>query len=241
MQRFHSLLIAVAIFSLSACLEFHEIIQLKADGSAQMTLQIKVPQLPKKPGESTDKDPSKEATDLVEGLTGGMHLEKNEKTEINGITVFRAVVSLDSLNDVRTLYQKVHLKESDPKKQEEKKGKDEFEQLFSKSNHFVVSSKGDTLNITRSFTPPKAAKPKPEPKEADKDKFSKEFEDAILNTFYFTFEFVPPAEAMSNNATLVVADTYRWETCLGYLLKNPFKMEIQIPNTPELKARYGKK
>lgn len=241
MTKIYRAFAILIVFALTACLEFHEIVQLKADGSAELSLQIKVPQFPKKAGDE-DKDPSKEAQDLIEGLSGSLRLVKKDKSDANGVTIFRVVVAMDSLNQVKDLYQKVRLKESDPKKQQEKKGKDEFEQLFIKSHHFQVSGKGaDTLTITRSFTPPKIAQPKPEKKDADKEKFGKEFEEVLLNSFYFTFEFIPPADVTSSNASWVVADSYRWETCLGYLLKNPFKMEIQIPMTPELKTRYGKK
>ena len=165
MKKFHHAFAILIVFALSACLEFHEIVQLKADGSAQLTLQVKVPQFPKKAGDE-DKDPSKEAQDLIEGLSGSLRLEKKEKSDANGVTIFRVVVAMDSLNQVKDLYQKVRLKETDPKKQEEKKGKDEFEQLFIQSHHFQVNAKNaDALTITRSFTPPKIAKPKPEKKD----------------------------------------------------------------------------
>ncbi len=246
MKKILFIFLTLLIVPGTGCLEFHEVVELKADGTAQLTLQIKLPDIAKKKKDpSENKDVEAGVQELMGGLSKAFKLEKNITREEFGIATFQLVVSIPSLNEVKELYRQVDLKEKEGKKEEVKKSKDEFEQLFVKGEHFKIKrSKEGTLKITRTFTPPKAGKAKPsKAKKGDKESenLNQEIEDAVLNAFYFTFEFLSPTEVKSSNAQWVVGNTYRWETTLGYLVKNPFTMEIEIAETPELSAGAVKK
>lgn len=238
------LFMAVLFFSLAACLEFNEVVQLKRDGSALLTLVIKMPDIVDKDKKSEDaqsKDLKDSAEDLLGGLSQGYQIVDQGQRQVNGLNLFTLSVSLPSLEGVKELYRHTGFKKKEGGKAEVSKGKDSFERIFLRSEHFKVKkTKEGTLLITRSFAAPKdgdkASSPKNDKgKEKDKEmeKMNQELEDAMLNAFYFTFEFVSPTEVKSSNATRVVGNTYRWETTFGFLSRNQFTMELEIADLPK--------
>ena len=116
--------------------------------------------------------------------------------------------------------------------EKDKKGKESFDQLLSTSMFKVKKTKGGNLKITRKFTPPKIKKPKK--KEKGKEKFNQELEQAFMNMLRFRYEIFVPTEVIETNATQVFGKDLRWETTLGYLLKSPFEINVEIQGTPEL-------
>ena len=242
MKKYLSLLSKAALlFSLTACLEFNEITQLAPDGKAQITLVIKMPEIDKekKSSDAQNKDLEESASDLLGGLSQSFQIVKQEDKREFGISSYSLVVSLPSLAGVKDFYRNTEFKKKDGGKDEVKKGKDSFEQIFLQSEHFKVKkTKEGTLKITRAFQPPKGGLKSSSGSKDDKEKskemekLSKDLEDAMLNAFYFTFEFIPPTEVKSSNAGRIVGNTYRWETTFGYLSRNPFTMEMEIADLP---------
>lgn len=227
------------LFIQGACIEINEVVQMKEDGSTLLNLSIFVPDIPDKKGSSTTTK-GKKPEDIAKGLgqanIPGIKFLGEQEKKINGLNQVSMNFELPSIQDISKLYKAM---DTETKSEDEKKeGNPQvaFDSIFSKSPYVIKKDSSGNLLITREFKPdPKNLKPKPKKakKEGDLD-FSDEMGDIFLNMIYITYEFFSPTEIISSNAQQQFGNNLRWKTSLGYLMKNPMKMEIKIKGSPEL-------
>jgi len=229
-----------------ACLELGELVKLQTDGRVNFTLRFSIPEIPEKKGVPKSKDDNELEDEIQKMLfapgRGGLKLINKEEKEITGIKYFGIEILAQTLGDLTKLYKSMtqqNNKASDKDKKDDA-GEEAFRQLFQNSPYKVKRTKKGTLQISRSFNPPKLKKTKKSPKK-DKDssdEMGKMLEDKILNTFRIRFEFISPTTVLNSNALHSRGRDLRWETTFGYLLREPFEMKIEIQSTPELDAKY---
>ena len=54
---------------------------------------------------------------------------------------------------------------------------------------------------------------------------------------FIRFELFVPTKVITTNAGEVFGQDLRWESNLGYMLKNPLQLSVEIESTPELEAK----
>jgi len=234
---------ACLALSLVACIEFDEVTQLRPDGSADFTLTVLIPELPEKKTDEKAKDVEKEIEEVFQALGAGAKLTgRGEETKFGKQRVWFSA-SLNSLRSLGDIYSGLGKGSGKASKAETKKGRDAFDNLFSQRNDYrIEKGKAGTLKISREFKPGKIKEKKPEKKSSkEAEELSKNMEEMMMNSMTFRFEFLSPTEIVSSNATGRFGNLLRWDASLGYLSRNPFKMEMEIASTPELEAALLKK
>ena len=232
-----SFFLLFVVFCMTSCLEMTERIQLNPDGSSDISLHISLPDIPddkKKSAPAKEKDLDKEVEAVFSSVQkDGLSLKKGREETITGIKYFTLIGSAEKIYDLKNLYFQM---KKGGKNKEEDKSKEAFEEIFSKSRFEVKKTKKGVLQITRSFSPPKIKKLKKSSKKVKNQEaeLGKELEDAFLNVFRIRFEFHSPTKVVHSNAPTVFGRDLRWETTLGYLMKNSFDIKIEIESTPEL-------
>lgn len=228
------------LFIQGACIEINEVIQMKEDGTTLLNLSIFVPDVPDDKASSKTSAKGKKPEDIAKSLAGanisGIKFLGEQEKKINGLNQVSLNFELASLQDISKLYQTIDEAE---KASDEKKGANpqaSFDHIFSKSPYTVKKDSSGNIIITREFKPdPKNLKPKPKVKKKEGDlDFGDEMGDVFLNMIYITYEFFSPTDIISSNAQQQFGRNLRWKTSLGYLMKNPLKMEIKIKSSPEL-------
>ncbi|MDX1386527.1 MAG: hypothetical protein R3257_02980, partial [bacterium] len=204
MKIFLRLFFVLFLFCTVGCLEIGEIIKLNNDGSVDYTMRISIPEMPEKGGKKSKADQKEMEDDIQEffSVTMGKGLNFVDKSdqELFGIKVFTLKLKAEKLTDLNQFYKKLAEKGSAKEKGEkDKKGKEAFDQLYSKALFKVKKNKKGTLTITRSFTPPKIKEKKI--KDKDKEKMGKEFEQLFMNMLRFRFEIIVPTQVVETNGT----------------------------------------
>lgn len=243
MKKLALLFQACMVLMLVGCIEFDEVVQLRPDGHVDFTLTVLVPELPDKKTDDKTKDMDKELEEVFNALGGAKLLGKGEETKFGKQRVWFSA-SLPSLNTLGDIYSGIGKgsKAEDSKKAEMQKGREALDHIFSqRSNYKVEKTKQGSLRISREFKPGKIKEKKPDKKDKESEELSKNMEEMMMNSMTFRFEFFSPTEVLSSNATGKFGQVLRWEASLGYLSKNPFKMEFEIAATPELEAALLKK
>ena len=59
-------------------------------------------------------------------------------------------------------------------------------------------------------------------------------EEGLMDIVSFRFELISPTEVVRSNANQQIGNSLRWQTNIGYLVSEPFKMEAEIKFSPEL-------
>ena len=242
MKKIAAALQACLCFLLVGCIEFGEVTQLRPDGSVDFTLTVLVPEMPDKKTDSKTQDMNRELEEVFAALAGAKLLGRGDETKFGKQRVWFSA-SLPSLKTLGDIYSGLGKGSAKEDKESPKKSREALDQLFSqRSEYRVVKTKQGSLKISREFKPGKIKEKKPEKKESkEAEELSKEMEEMMMNSMTFRFEFFSPTEVLSSNATGKFGQTLRWEASLGYLSKNPFKMEFEIASTPELEAALLKK
>ncbi|HEX5034496.1 MAG TPA: hypothetical protein VFW62_08460, partial [bacterium] len=230
-------------FLLVGCIEFDEVTQLRPDGGVDFTLTVLVPEMPDKKTDEKTQDMNRELEEVFAALDGAKLLGRGEETKYGKQRVWfsASLPSLKSLGDIYSGLGKGSGKES---QESAKKSREALDHIFSQRNEYrVEKTKQGNLRISREFKPGKVKAKKPEKKESkEAEELSKNMEEMMMNSMTFRFEFFSPTPVLSTNATGRFGQALRWEASLGYLSKNPFKMELEIASTPELEAvLLGKK
>jgi len=245
MRYFYYLLLPFFAIFFVGCLEIEEITQLTPNGSAELALRISLPDFPaakKKGGPSKSEAIEENIEDAIQVRPlKGIELLDREEKNVYGLKVFTLKVRADKLARITSLYSAMKGKGKEKKKskgkEKDKKSRDAMDQLFTKTP-FKVKRKENRILITRSFVPlpPEKKKgKKAHEKEQKKDNLSQELEETFMNMVRITFEFRSPTKVLDSNAQYFDGQELRWETTLGYLVKNPLEMRIEIESTPELK------
>ena len=233
---------ACLCFLLVGCIEFDEVTQLRPDGGVDFTLTVLVPEMPDKKGDDKTKDMNRELEEVFSALAGAKLLGRGEELKYGKQRVWFSA-SLPSLKTLGDIYSGLGKNSAKEEKGESKKSREALDHIFSqRSDYRVEKTKQGTLKISREFKPGKFKDKKPEKKESkDAEELSKNMEEMMMNSMTFRFEFFSPTEILSSNATGKYGQALRWEASLGYLSKNPFKMEMEIAATPELEAALLRK
>lgn len=227
------------LFIQGACIEINEIVQLKDNGNTQLNLSIFVPDMPDKKGSKTTtqgKKPEDIAKSLGQANIPGIKFLGEQERKMNGLNQVSINFELPHLTDIAKLYQAMDTDSKSDSGKKEDNPQVAFDSIFSKSPYHLKKDSSGNVLITREFKPdPKNLKPKPKKakKEGDLD-FGDEMGDMFLEMIYINFEFFSPTEVVSSNAQQQFGNNLRWKTSLGYLMKNPLKMEIKIKSSPEL-------
>ncbi len=238
------------LFSLSACFQFEEVLQLSENGEILMDFQMKIPMEPgqgKKDKKPTPSDPTLKG--LKEGLRqeeiAPLKLIKVKEESRDGYVWGGFTLSAPSLKDLKKFYQNFDLKSSPPKvplgdekPSNEKAGKDKvLEETLAKGDFKIQKLKNGHLLITRTFTPPPAQiekKSAARQKNGKQEESAQNPEDGLMDIVSFRFEFISPTNVISTNAQQQYGRSLRWSTNLGYLTSKPFKMEMEIESNPAL-------
>lgn len=235
-------LMLLTVLWIPGCLELYELTQPKSDGSGTLTLRISLPDFPDKEdkeGQGKDKDIEKEIEESFKtsGLKGIELLDKSEADEF-GLKSFTLKVGSQKMTNLPKIYTAMKAadeKKGSSKKNKSKKSKEALNELFTKSPYRIKKTKNNSIIITRKFSPPKALMKKTKSKEGKKqEELSKELEETFLNAFRLSFEFMSPTQVISSNAPVQFGNDLRWQTTLGYLVKNPFEIRMEIEATPEM-------
>lgn len=227
------------LFIQGACIEINEVVQMKEDGSTLLNLSIFVPDIPDKKGAATSaqgKKPEDIAKSLGQANIPGIKFLGEQDKKINGLNQVSLNFELASLQDIAKLYQTIDEAEKASAEKKEGNPQASFDHIFSKSPYTIKKDSSGNILISREFKPdPKSLKPKPKKvkKEGELD-FGDEMGDIFLNMIYITYEFFSPSEIISSNAQQQFGNNLRWKTSLGYLMKNPLKLEMKIKSSPDL-------
>lgn len=237
MGKFKYIFLILALIFLPSCLEMNELIQLQNNGSALFTLRISIPEFPEKgkkgPG-SGKEDFEKEIGEMFAKTSyKGLELVSKKEEKVFGINNFILQIKANKLGDLQKFYSGM---KADKKGKKSDEGKEAFDELFVKSPYKIKKTKQGTIRISRSFFPPKIKKKKEKSGDKKKDQFGKGLEEAFSNMFRIRFEFMSPTRVISSNAQRSFGKDLRWETTLGYLMKNPYDIQIEIDASPELEA-----
>lgn len=235
---------ACLCFLLVGCIEFDEVVQLLPDGGVDFALTVLVPEMPDKKAEDKTKDMNRELEEVFGALAGAKLIGKGEETKFGKQRVWfsASLPSLETLGDIYSGIGKGGKESGAEKKAELQKGREALDHIFSqRSNYKVEKTKQGTLKISREFKPGKIKEKKVDKKDKETEELSKNMEEMMMNSMTFRFEFFSPTEILSSNATGKYGQSLRWEASLGYLSKNPFKMEFEIASTPELEAALLRK
>ena len=228
---------------LVACIELDEVTQLRPDGGVELTLTVLVPELPETQKNEKGQDVDRELEEVFQALGSSAKLTgRGEETKYGKQRIWfsASLPSLRSLGDIYSSLGKGSGKES---KESEKKSREAIDHIFSqRSDYRVERTKQGSLKISREFKPGKPGSKKADKKSSkENEELSKNMEEMMMNSMTFRFEFFSPTEVLSSNATGKYGQALRWEASLGYLSKNPFKMEVEIASTPELEAALLRK
>ena len=245
MKTLRILLLPILCLVMTGCLELHEIIQWQKDGSAIYTMRVSIPEFPEKDGGKKgkkDKDVEEDIEELFRNTAGtGLQLLDKKDQELFGLKVFSLKLKAEKFPDLNKFYKKMSMgkkaKAAEGKKKGKDQGKEAFEQLFTKSPYKFKKTKNGTIQVSRSFSPPKIKKPKKSKKKEDKKQLGKELESTFMNMFRLRFEIFIPTELVESNAQIIFGSNLRLETTLGYLMKSPYEINFEVKSTPELEAK----
>lgn len=229
------------LFIQGAYIEINEVVQMKEDGATLLNLSVFVPDIDDKKNSKSDvkgKKPEDIAKGLAQANVAGIKFLGEQEKKVNGLNQVSLNFELSSIRDNIKLYQALDTldKASTTDKKEDDKPQAAFDKIFSNSPYLVRKDGSGNIVITREFkpTPELLKKPvKKAPKDGQMD-FSDDMGDIFLNMIYINFEFFSPTDVISSNAQEQFGRNLRWKTSLGYLMKNPLKIEMKIKGSPEL-------
>ncbi len=227
------------LFIQGACIEINEVVQMKEDGSALLNLSIFVPDIPDKKGSTTSvksKKPENIAKSLGQVTVPGIKFLGEQEKKINGLNQVSLNFEFTSLKDIAKLYKAIDEEAKNDAQKKDEKPQVAFDSIFSKSPYEIKKDSSGNILISREFKPdPQSLKQKPKTPNKDMEAgLNDEMGEVFLNMIYITYEFFSPTDIISSNAQQQFGRNLRWKTSLGYLMKNPLKLEVKIKSSPEL-------
>lgn len=244
MKPFRFLFLFICLLSFSACFQFEEVLELKGNQDSIMHFAMKLPadlEKDKKNIEKSEKNFEVIKQDFEKENLAPLKLLGFKATHKDGYLWAAFDFGIPNLKALKLFYENFNLMSAKPKeetKAEPSIKEKNLQEVFTKASFSLKKLSNGNLLFTRTFTPPVSAEKEKKTKKNKKDEQEKSPisspEEGLMDIVSFRFELISPTEIVKSNASQQMGNSLRWQTNIGYLISQSFKMEAEIKSSPEL-------
>ncbi len=240
MKLFRIFSLFLFLSSFSACFQFEEVLELKGSEDSVMHFAMKLPasgEKDKKNVKTSEKNFEQIKSEFEKEKLAPLKLLGFKVNERDGYIWAGFDFGIPNLKALKMFYENFNLMSAKPKdeKNSEPSAKEkEVQQVLAKANFSLKKLSNGNLLFTRTFTPAADKTKKISKKDKKEEAPIPSPEDGLLDIVSFRFELISPTEIVKSNASQQMGQSLRWQTNIGYLVSQPFKMEAEIKSSPEL-------
>ncbi|MBF0492181.1 MAG: hypothetical protein HQM15_05320 [Deltaproteobacteria bacterium] len=245
MKLFRFFVLLLFLSSFSACFQFEEVLELKGGQDSIMHFAMKLPtggEKDKKNVDKSEKNFEQIKRDFEKQNLSPLKLVGFKANEKDGYVWAGFDFAIPSLKALKVFYENFNLMSANPKdekKPEPSVKEKEIQNVLAKASFSLKKLSNGNLLFSRTFTPPPSTeKNKKSQKKGKNDKKEEAAisnpEEGLMDIVSFRFELISPTEIVKSNAAQQMGNSLRWQTNIGYLVSQPFKMEAEIKSSLEL-------